>query len=420
MLPARRLRHVQPAAAAVLSTGICLVVFTVALLSRRLPTPADVVLYGRPPAGQRSAATPSPTAAQASPAFPAYFDEYVAVHERIGAGDLPGRYVEVRPSGQLCNRIRAMIAGLVVAILTDRAMLVHFQEGYYAPLSALFQGPIQFEARGRSLSGTSREIASDCGSPSLICDDINDYPETILTVSGACYIVQSIGANPRLRQRFLDRIGPFEGSFRRLFSYFFPPNDAVVERVQQFEAQHRFDQHFVVALHVRGGGDFTSRMTDDDLRRYLTCAGQLAAPVGDQRPRRYFLAADTAETRQRVVRLQSGRIDRAMFATLGEFQISDNVEGCQAALAELLLLQRADARVLTPASSFSELSGAMALDWHRNAYAVQDRHKGNGIPFPVTLQTAVDQCLQTNSTEPSMRELAMFLARAPCLTATTP
>ena len=54
----------------------------------------------------------------------------------------PLRYLLVRPCCQLCNRLRVLVSAIALGLLTERAVLMDFDAGYYGRFADLFASPL--------------------------------------------------------------------------------------------------------------------------------------------------------------------------------------------------------------------------------------------------------------------------------------
>lgn len=57
------------------------------------------------------------------------FTRYVALHNAVTRDGKAGKFVVVDASGQMNNRIRALVSALVLGLLTDRVVLINFKQG---------------------------------------------------------------------------------------------------------------------------------------------------------------------------------------------------------------------------------------------------------------------------------------------------
>ena len=54
----------------------------------------------------------------------------------------PLRYLLVNPCCQLCNRLRVLVSAVALGILTERAVVMDFDGGYYGKFADLFASPL--------------------------------------------------------------------------------------------------------------------------------------------------------------------------------------------------------------------------------------------------------------------------------------
>ncbi len=189
---------------------------------------------------------------------------------------------------------------------------------------------------------------------------------------------------------------------------------------------------------MRGGGDFRSTpLTQIDWQRYFECAVLMThraqeAPHHVGHPARsvvWFVAADSALTRAHAVQYFRPRLTQVSptpveIAFYGDaFLRGDSLPGVEAALIDLLLVTSADARVLTPGSSYSEFAWSMgrlpastATSPTWSVFVESATPAGPRLCYdhvrPLVATTPF--CVVPNSADPSTEDLASLVQDAPC------
>ncbi len=142
-------------------------------------------------------------AAPPSAAFSAFLDAYRATHADILRAVTDRRFRDVRlvtlhPAGQMANRLMAMASSFMLAALSGRALVVHFDTGYYASLSDLFEDSgVAWSATGLSrVDGPSLSFAmAEPYPPSnldmLMCGNLSQslHSYTDVTISSNQYFM---------------------------------------------------------------------------------------------------------------------------------------------------------------------------------------------------------------------------------------
>jgi hypothetical protein len=318
------------------------------------------------------------------PEFATILKKWQTLNLDMRSGKRPARYVTVHPVGQLCNRLMAITSAAMLAILTQRGLVVD-DTGFYAQSSDLFEEPGFRWVDGAlsSLGGhyiTNPEGGVWVDTEKLLCMDYaHAYPEDHIEMSINQYLVPYMTNNPHYRDAIRSLTGGTMDVFYPLSHFLFRPVAAIRSWRDDFVATH-FRGKFVVGLQVRSGSDFTDHfMSPADWKIYHDCAEAVVPEPDDgdggessQSPKDiiYFLATDTEEGRRMgIAALQSSLPKRDVLVSTKTFLLSNHPEGVQKALLDILLLSACDDRVSTAWSSygyfaagFSGLNGNLVVD----------------------------------------------------------
>jgi hypothetical protein len=194
------------------------------------------------------------------PEFKSAMQRYIRLHNRYmrqrpqpqGSRDPDAKFVVLAPSGQLCNRIRAVVATFTLAFLTDRAFVV---EGFgygETDFHDLFEDP------GFDITNTAGVLLPEAG-PSMpldgniqsaelfTCTDWRKRDETVLRFSGANYINTYLFRNPffqkQLRALFLD-----DDLYRPFLFWLFRPVPEVVQTKIDF--LRNLSSSYMLGFHI--------------------------------------------------------------------------------------------------------------------------------------------------------------------------
>lgn len=326
-----------------------------------------------------------------------------------------------RPQAQLNNRLRVIIGGIALGLITGRAFLVDFSSGYYASLLDVFAPPIEMDLlkfdAGRV--GT-RESLSVSDVETLLCEDYAarfgagvDAIELATPPNLVPFFWRNARMGPALHAIFGHGAAAEETVYRAIAQRFLPPSAAVAAMIDKFTAANFAPGAYKLGLHLRWGPDFRPQPVGED--EWADMVGCVAAVV----PRSYlasgdfaiFVAADTPESRERAARELAARFPAARVLFYETWLRSNSPAGVQAALAELLLLSRCDNLVLTPASSYGEQ--AQALNGRPGYWVRSSAPDPARIQFSVTHEVAKN-CLRPYSTQPTVEFFSKTIRTASC------
>jgi hypothetical protein len=154
------------------------------------------------------------------------------------------------------------------------------------------------------------------------------------------------------------------------FTRFFKPNEEIERRLSGFRAMHNLGEKIVIGLHIRSGGDFRKPMTDKDWIQFRDCAEVMTTRVKNRKSKHgvnvdnqdvvWLVVTDTQDARNRSTKEFSRNTHEADVLFYDNFLASNTKQGVQNAFMDMLLVTFADARVLTPCSSYSEFAYVMS------------------------------------------------------------
>lgn len=363
--------------------------------------------------GEATATATAGTGDQSS-VLQALFERYTEIHKRELAKGSEGKYVVVQHGAQMNNRVRLVVTGLVVGLLTDRAVLSKFQ--YHAALADLFDSPIDMEyAHHNGVSTAQTTAISFERIDSVMCQDLRDISAGTVSINQGPSLVSMLAQNPNHRAQLLEWFGTEDSIYRKVTEYFLKPSKPVQTLVDSFTAAHFDTADHVLGIHIRWGGDRRPQpVLDKEWAAMLEC-GQLITQASARNPV-WFVAADTEESRQQALELfGQGRV-RIVYQGSSVVR-SNTVAGVQAALADLIILSKADNLLLTPESSYGEQ--AMVLNGKPGYYTrLEDVYVGkmpymtythyhNALPTP-------GACMRISTSQPSVHHLAEIMQEASC------
>ena len=405
-------------------------------------TPAQLAKCPSCPAPTALSASPSPAApaltTSGGSSMDAAFDSYIALHSRILSKDagVPQRFVIVRPQAQMNNRLRVIVSGIVLGMLTQRAMLVEFSDGYYASISDVFSPPIAMDLknyRAQLPSGAGDTLSMD-DLETILCTDYNTrFQGVSIDVGSPPNLIPFFWRNPHHHAQLSQWFGGVEEHIYQLVSKrFLVPSQTVKDMMQRFREKNfalpagagaaaagagaaagSAQGVYKLGIHLRWGGDHRPQpVLDSEWADMVECA---AAVV----PRSFrttsglvvFVAADTDESRSKARALLSAKFPQARVVFYEQWLRSDNVPGVQAALTELLLLSECDNLILTPASSYGEQAQALA---GKPGYYVK-----SPVPNPARIQYSnthqiAPNCLRPYSSQPTVEHFSTTIKQASC------
>jgi Xyloglucan fucosyltransferase len=336
-----------------------------------------------------------------SPAFQQAWERYKRMHnaytsamknndaKAVRASGMRGSIV-VSPAGQLANRVMAPVSSFLLGMLSDRAAYLSFGSGYYASYSDLFESPgIEIEGHGSlgGLGGASYNLPlaepfplSEDVLNDLACNDftkglgaagIADGSQAHLTVASNQYFIPLIARNPHYKDTLAEWF-PDGDIFGPLVRTLFRPSKAVVEMKEKFKREMKWDEHYVIGLQVRTGGDFTDQpFGDKDWDLLLGCSELMlglepkmghssitsssgTVDASARKKAAIFVATDIEWSRDAASQqLSRTGLDVWMYGT---FMRSNVPLGCQQALVDILLLSESNDLLTTPWSTFGYLA----------------------------------------------------------------
>jgi hypothetical protein len=361
---------------------------------------------------------------------------FQSLNKEMRDGVRPAQYVLVHPVGQLCNRLMAITSAFLLALLTKRGLLID-DAGFYAQTSDLFLDP------GFAWIATAEQMAVVMSDPmtlrienpesgvwaeteSLLCSDLHQRYSSHrhIDLSINQYFVPYLASNVHIRSDLLKIFRGAENLFFFSSHFLFRPIPLLQQQLGAF-VEASFRGKFVVGLQVRSGQDFTSNfMSSADWKLYFSCAWTLVAESVPREDVLLFVATDTDQGRKAAVNELAalGWPSHQLRFGPGEFLNSNNVEGVQKALLDLMILSVCDDRVTTAWSSygyfaagFSGVPAAMIVDQpasldERDLIAVGTlEQRFMGIPHKSDKRR---QCVRLPVSQPCFHKFASWGAAA--------
>lgn len=337
---------------------------------------------------------------------------YAKLHNGMVSSKVPGpaRILNCKPSAQMGNRIRFVASCLLFAMVSDRALLVAFKDGYYASLDDLFVSPgFEWEmARAAGSISTAEGKSLDPKAfETLLCADLgHEGLGDAVTISGNFFFMPYVANNPRYRGR-VRRWFPNGNIFGAMARTVFTPNEIVHSMMDGFLLQlgkrHGLPEgqrwSCDVGFQIRNDNDPVQhpQISSKEWELYRKCAEQLL-PRSTRKSPNVFVATDSEESRAICKR----EVPYA-FDFFGDFQRSNNPEGVRRALVDLLLFSTCDVMLVSPWSSYGRVASVYA---GRQAYFVTDWKMPIGEPHRRYLEVLRDAedpkagCFRFQSTEP--------------------
>jgi hypothetical protein len=270
-------------------------------------------------------------------------------------------------------------------MVTDRALLVKFQDGYYASLADLFESPgFEWEHRvalpqiNGGLPATIKSVGPK-EAETLLCKNLGmDSMGPVLTIAGNYLFLPFVERNPLYTwrtQRWFPRADPYATMIRTVFR----PNSLVRHMVSEFLGSLA-KKHGVaewtcdVGFQIRNDNDpvHHPQVSAKEWELYRKCASELLPRAKRKDPPRVFVATDSAPSRdicQREIPYP--------FEVFGEFTRSNNPDGVRRALADALIFSTCRTMLTSPWSSYGRLATLYA---NRLSYFVTDWKMPVGEP----------------------------------------
>jgi hypothetical protein len=337
---------------------------------------------------------------------------YAKLHNRIISSKAtgPSHILNCKPSAQMGNRIRFVASCLLFAMVSDRALLVAFKDGYYASLDDLFVSP-GFEWERGAAEGT---IGASFGSSlppksfeQMLCGDLGaDGLGDAVTIDGNFFFMPYVAKNPRYSAK-VKRWFPDGNIFGAMTRTVFTPNEQVHSMMDNFLLQlgkrHGLPEgqrwSCDVGFQIRNDNDPARhpQISDKEWQLYRKCAEQLL-PRSKRESPNAFVATDSEESRAICKREIPFKFD-----FFGDFKRSNNPDGVRRALVDLLLFSSCDVMLVSPWSSYGRVASVYA---GRQAYFVTDWVMPIGEPHRRYLDVLRDEedakagCFRFQSTEP--------------------
>ena len=286
-------------------------------------------------------------------AFKRRMADYAAMHNAAyaarGAERANFKFIEIAPSGQLCNRMRGVLSAFLLALLTDRVLVVPgFLYGETRFLD-LFEDPGFAWYRAPPYSLPSSQSLSLSDAEALTCRDCRDISAGTIRLKGAYYAGTLVSRNPRLKAE-LRRLFHDDDLARPLLAHLFQPRADLLRTAMATADALRgaAAAPHMTTFHLRSEFPVSAeewaalrRCSEAVLPLHVGGAGRVAR----------FAAADSMAMRGEAVE----RLGEGLGFYLEDFQKGSRRAGLQEALVDLLVASLGDQVFLSPFSSFSRV-----------------------------------------------------------------
>mmetsp|Transcript_27257 Transcript_27257/g.85821 ORF Transcript_27257/g.85821 Transcript_27257/m.85821 type:complete len:545 (-) Transcript_27257:210-1844(-) len=337
-------------------------------------------------------------------AFRAKMERYKGMYRDAAAGNAANyKWIRVDPSGQLCNRIRILLSGFLIGLLTDRLVVcTNFGYGETKFLD-LFEDP-GFDFWSAGVGGAAarggRRLALD--DPEVMtCKDIRDLPDQAVSILGAYYAGSVLQKNPYL-QRELAELFHDDDYARPILAYVFQPRADIISQAQAFAAQTRGAAPLFVTYHLRS--EFP--VSPPEWKGYRDCTRavipKFIPPSNHGTDVATFVATDSVPMRDEVTAnlgTAAGGLKNPTYFSPDVFHKGSKRLGLQNALIDVLVASYGDHIFLSPFSSFSRM--IMLYAPSRNVYLVTDNVMPERDPhFKLEAMDGIEHCYKFYSKEP--------------------
>jgi hypothetical protein len=311
----------------------------------------------------------SPTASLVQPAllrpapvlrqtFEQALAEYAQLHRQILANQAPQRYLTVHNWGGFNNFALSAASGLVLAMLTNRALLVkagdvdrtnRIMECVDQPqLKWILSGPLQQQfdqSLGRMIPNERSEWRME--SPRhvsvhrfpvhhLLCSNFSDaFREATVDIHANTYFLPLIYQNAWYRAQILEWFGQDLGSvYPRIYKQLIVPSDSLAALANRFRAEVVGDQAGnCLTVQVRT----TMNIANDQVFPALDLVLQRATPRNASRPVFIYVATDQDEWRRQISEYALRKNISARFVTSVPLHVLKDENNVQFSLAETLV-----------------------------------------------------------------------------------
>mmetsp|Transcript_12893 Transcript_12893/g.16024 ORF Transcript_12893/g.16024 Transcript_12893/m.16024 type:complete len:363 (+) Transcript_12893:239-1327(+) len=273
------------------------------------------------------------------------------------------KYVVISPSGQMCNKMRGIMSAFLIALLSDRILVVkNFLYGGTS-YSDLFEDP-GFNFQGGGGSGKQKSISME-NAEVFACEDFVSEFDAYSTISlnGAHYIPTYIMQNPHYQQRMSELF--YENDIARpILAYLFQPKHSLLDRALKQRAE-------LVGI---PSADFRKNVPQKDRKHFITYHMRSEFPISPAETKAYrdcardttpkhkvndaavYVAADSMEFVKRFsndLSVENGAISQPNFLSTTTFVKGGKKGGLELAFLDLLTASMGDAIFVSAFSSFS-------------------------------------------------------------------
>jgi len=183
----------------------------------------------------------------------------------------------------------------------------------------------------------------------IMCEDLDEaLPMKVISMKAWDTYVPLLMLNPHYKEKVLNTFGM--SPFRPLSNFVLRPVESIEQSAAQFAKQH-FEGKFVIGVQVR-----SFFMHKSQLSVFWKCA-KLLAHIHTERTKQrvvFFLATDNNAVRE----LAENALGKRFMVHTGLNITRSSQDGIKSAMLDLLLLERADELINTAGSSFGRVAAA--------------------------------------------------------------
>lgn len=278
--------------------------------------------------------------------------------------------------------MRGIISSFLFALVTNRALIVHFSTGPYhsIKLGDLFEGPgFDWIAQNPliQLSSTHIHPRNELDMEKLLCSNYDvSWPQEVVHIEGNFYWTTFIEKNP-LYDDFMSRYFFRSNVGQQLHHVLFQPHPEVVQAKEDWLLQHGVTSHkyrnekiplnhtygdrvgvdrgkYLVSMQLRNDDIRNGRpqISADEYTSYMQCSLANIPHFVSKENIIWFIATDSAMSRAESLKQF---VDRQVVFYGKEFLTGGSVEGLRQALVDILIASEAQQIYLSPWSSYGRM-----------------------------------------------------------------
>ena len=150
------------------------------------------------------------------------------------------KVVIVSPNAQMANRLRITVYALIVGILFDKAVHVHFNDGWFAAINVSLND-ILVPAVDIMAISLHQKRGVEMDMRKALCHDWNTIRSKNVGISlnGNSYLTELLTHNAHVQSRVVQVFGNYTDYYRMIFTRFFRPSPSILDRLETFRHTHR-------------------------------------------------------------------------------------------------------------------------------------------------------------------------------------